>query len=708
MSSVTTRVKPGTRFLDQGTLLEVLELIPGPKGIELILQEQPTRRLRRATLAALLANEHTKIVTTAKNEEPPPHASLSITNASDKERAEVSERADHVREVLTGYKSGNKATALPHEPLPKYDPDLSLKQRYANKSRELNVSTRTLYRWAGDYTQGGEAALLRQTAPRIESYDEWAELALTVMAEKNTKSRPSRASVVTQTNDLASRAPQPVKIPSRSSAYRILTDLERQQPTFRLSTNRNRDIATRPDSAYGRLRPTRPGEYVLMDTNRLDVFALDPVTLRWVQAELTVAMDWYTRCIVGMRITPASTKSIDAASVLYECFRPRPAPDHWPPEAAWPNHGIPKNLVVDKNAMAATATPAISPETIIIDHGKVFVSQHLTSACQRTGISIQPARIRTGRDKGPIERFFRTLREDLLQLLPGYKGPDVHSRGESPEDDACYFLNELEAIIREWVALIYHRRPHTSLIDPNIPGLHLTPSQMFEHGVARAGYIDVPNDPDLAYQFLDTKWRTIQHYGIEINKRRYDGSALNAYRNTKSPYHGENAGKWPFQADPDDITKVYFQDPATSHWHTLTWEHAPAMNMPMSEDALNFARKLAAKKYTYPDDKLAVLDLTRRWETGLAATSAERRIALRLTTTRTELPIETPPVLETLPSLRQAQKRMSPPTTPAPEADTHDATLAATVEAPLHDEGDDDAVDEPFDMDYYDDAMEDA
>jgi hypothetical protein len=44
-----------------------------------------------------------------------------------------------------------------------------------------------------------------------------------------------------------------------------------------VSTKRNRDIAERPNGAYGKLRPTRPGEYLLMDTTRLDVFALDPV-----------------------------------------------------------------------------------------------------------------------------------------------------------------------------------------------------------------------------------------------------------------------------------------------------------------------------------------------------------------------------------------------------------------------------------------------
>ena len=42
----------------------------------------------------------------------------------------------------------------------------------------------------------------------------------------------------------------------------------------------------------------------------------DPLTLRRVQAELTVAMDWYTRCITGLRLTPVSTKSVDAAAVL--------------------------------------------------------------------------------------------------------------------------------------------------------------------------------------------------------------------------------------------------------------------------------------------------------------------------------------------------------------------------------------------------------
>ena len=74
------------------------------------------------------------------------------------------------------------------------------------------------------------------------------------------------------------------------------------------------------------------------------------------------------------------------------------------------------------------------------------------------------------------------FREGLLAALPGYKGPDVYSRGEHVEDKAFYFLPELEQVIREWVATVYHRRPHGGLVDPTVPGLELSPLDMFEHG----------------------------------------------------------------------------------------------------------------------------------------------------------------------------------------------------------------------------------
>ena len=77
------------------------------------------------------------------------------------------------------------------------------------------------------------------------------------------------------------------------------------------------------------------------------------------------------------------------------------------------------------------------------------------------------------------------------------------------------------------------------------------------------------------------------------------------------------------------MTRIYFRD-LDGHWHALTWEHAPSLEMPLSEDALAFARKLAASRYRYPDDRIAIADLLERWKIGLATTPAERRIVLRL------------------------------------------------------------------------------
>ncbi|MGX5207146.1 hypothetical protein ACWKT3_00245 [Streptomyces violaceus] len=336
------------------------------------------------------------------------------------------------------------------------------------------------------------------------------------------------------------------------------------------------------------------------------------------------------------------------------------------------------------------------PETLVVDHGKVYVSEHLTSVCRRMGISIQPARLRTGRDKGPVERYFRTLREGLLEALPGYKGPDIHSRGERPESEAFFFLDELEEIIREWTAVAYHCRPHAGLVDPGVPGLRMSPAQMFEHGMARAGYIEVPRDRDLAFEFLPTQWRTIQHYGVEIG-RRYNGPGL-PRRGIRSPYGGPVKNGWPFQVDPDDVSRIYFRDPTSRAWHTLTWEHAPSARMPLSEEALAFARKLAAAKYRYPDDRLAVADLLERWNLGLGTTFAERRMALRISREQAALDL---PQSETgsgmsHPSVRKALGRDAVQVTPHPPQAAVGDDDAAGLDA-LADEDD-----------FYADALEDV
>ncbi|MBR7829665.1 DDE-type integrase/transposase/recombinase [Actinospica sp. MGRD01-02] len=650
MSRSAVRLGVGLRLVYDGELVEVVELAAQQAGTDVVLRSVRGHMLR-VSVKELLFSDRARVVADGpgpSGDDEDELASVIVSRLTGTELARLVERAEHAREVLTGYRSGSEELARDGEPRPEYDPSLPQMARYEAKAAELGVHWRTVRRWVADVERTGEAGLarpIREVSVLDRCDARWVEAVVEVLVEHVDQSKPLRKTVLEQAEArvIARFGDGAVKLPGRSKAHEALAALERQHPTFRLSTKRNRDIAGRPREVFGRLRPTRPGEYVLMDTTRLDVFALDPVTLRWVNCELTVAMDWYTRCVVGIRLTPVSTKAVDAAAVLFQAYRPLPTLAHWPNEAVWPEHGLPRSVLLDPAAidgpMARAAGPALVPEAIVIDHGKVYISEHLRSVCARMGISIQPVRLRTGRDKGPIERFFKTLREDLLHRLPGYKGQDIFSRGEHPEREAFYYIDELLDRIRQWIAATYHHTPHSSLVDPGVAGLHLSPAQMFEHGVSRAGYIEVPRDRYLALEFLETKWRTIQPYGVEIDGRRYNGKGL--YRDGRpSPYPGR---KWPIQVNPDDIDHAYFRD-LDRVWHRLDWEHAAAREFPLSADALEFARTLAAKKYLHPSDPLAVKDLLERWSLGQGVTLAERRMALRAARDQAAfaLPVEQP------------------------------------------------------------------
>ena len=112
----------------------------------------------------------------------------------------------------------------------------------------------------------GEEFLYLHQGPKVD--ERGTETALEVMAEHPGESEPLRTLVIERTRAgvIARFGPGAVSQPSRVTAFRLLEELERRDPLFRLSAKRNRDIADRPKHVYGRLRPTRPGEYLLMDS----------------------------------------------------------------------------------------------------------------------------------------------------------------------------------------------------------------------------------------------------------------------------------------------------------------------------------------------------------------------------------------------------------------------------------------------------------
>ena len=535
--------------------------------------------------------------------------SLLLASLSTKARAQVEREAEQLRRLLTT------------------DAEQTLRERIAAESARLGVSTRTLERRLARFEAKGVAGLVdsrllqrvrRSVDPR------WDSACLEALESYSHSSTPTRRTVIRRANQAYLEAVPDGQPPTERVAYRRLAELDKGRYTFGQSKQR-RSVAERPTGVLGRLRATRPGQYIVLDSTPLDVFAMEPVTLRWVNVELTVAMDLYSRCITGLTLRPVAAKASDVAGVLYQTVTPQQWGKDSPDDG--PFVGVPDALVLRETG--------VLPDTIVVDHGKIYLSEHVFGICDRLGVSIQPAVPHKPTDKPTVERFFRTIRQQLLEHLPAYKGPDVYSRGEQVEHQAFLYVTELEQILREWVG-VYHQTPHAGLRDPHLPHVDLTPMQMFSRGVAQSGLLRLPASEDLVREFLQVEWRTIQHYGVEIRGQRYDGPGLNIHRGHRSPYGGAHAGKWPFMVDPDDVRYVYFKDPDSAQWHRLIWEHAALLDAPFSQDAADYTRRISREQNRFVDPGQAVADLLHDWSRQQVTDRRQKNLAIRVSSQRAQ------------------------------------------------------------------------
>jgi metabolite-proton symporter len=246
------------------------------------------------------------------------------------------------------------------------------------------------------------------------------------------------------------------------------------------------------------------------------------------RAELTGLVDQATRTLAAVVLRP-TTKSVDAALLLARALTPEPMRPGWVDalrmsRSVLPHHSLTE---VDQRLADAAARPVIAPETIVFDHGKVFLSQNFRSACRALGISLQPAHPDTPTDKPVIERTLQTVATLFCQYVAGYVGSSVERRGKKADEQAVWSMVELQAMLDEWCVAVWQNRPHDGLPDPVTPGKALTPNEKYAAPVRVAGHVAVPLSADDYVELLPATWRTINSYGVKIAGRTYDAKALN-------------------------------------------------------------------------------------------------------------------------------------------------------------------------------------
>jgi hypothetical protein len=529
----------------------------------------------------------------------------------------------HIVEVLRGLPPDSPPGAVPR---PEYDPALvSLTRRERAKAAELTAAGRpvtasSVKQRRQRYEAGGLAAMAdrraaRRTPPHGRADPRVVEAMEKAIGEATDASTRTASYVFWRAGQIleAEHGAGAVALPSRASLYRLFSSLSAGKHVTGSARTR-RSLAARPDGPFSTLQPSAPGEVMEIDSTPLDVLVRldDGVEGR---VELTAMIDVATRTVTAAVLQPTA-KAADASVLLARTVTPEPMRPGWAKALAMSASALPHRRLSDIDArMEAAATrPVIIPDTIVADHGKVFMSRNFRASCAWLGISFQPARKATGTDKPHIERTLGSVATLFAQFAAGYTGRSPEYRGRGDGQQAVWSLRELQELLDEWIIAAWQNRPHDGLRDPLHPGRAFTPNEKYAAMAEAAGYVPVALTAEDYVELLPARWHAVNAYGIKVNRRTYDGEELNPFRQQPSGVK-EHKDLWEVHCDPYDISRIWIRDHWNGGWVTVFWTQLHRVAAPFGEMAWDHARarQPAATEAELAD---AVGSLLRRAGTG--------------------------------------------------------------------------------------------
>lgn len=572
----------------------------------------------------------------------------------------------HIVEVETGLPPNSPEGATPR---PEYDPaTTTVSQREQVKAAELGAGLRTVQIRRSRYARQGLWGLVDQRATRLGDATGRVDARVVatvleiVQAETDistgTRSRLIRR-VVKKLE--AEHGVGVVPLPGKTTFYKVIDAVATGRHTFGSAVTR-RQMANRPQGMFTPSFAARPGEQVQIDSTPIDVMVLLDNGVP-VRADLTIVVDVATRTICSAVLRPVGTKAVDAALLLARMLVPEPMRPGWSAALRMSASVLPHGRLLDIDARMelAAARPVIVPDTIVIDGGKVFVSDTFTRACDRLGVSVQRARPRTPTDKPIVEATFGAINTLFCQHVAAYTGSNPSMRGA--DVTGAWTIPELQDLLDEWLLAGWQTRPHDALRDPLAPRRMLSPNEKYTALVAAAGYLPLTLTGEDYLELLPVEWRQINAYGIRIGYRTYDCPELGSYRLQHSGVTARR-GLWEIHHDPYDATKVFVRTP--EGWITVPWTHLPMVSAPFAEFTWRHARKLAAERGVDDTNETEVAkvldDLLSRAEAG-PVDKASDRVAAR---TRVA-----------------AAAHRAPPREDASESASADPTSDGTADAPL-------------------------
>lgn len=540
-------------------------------------------------------------------------------------------RLEVVQEILTGYRDGHPELKRPGEPRPPFGEGFGVSesrratamvavlaadgrlirhtQHKAYRHDPVTINSSTIRNWVRRWRQQGLRGLIDgrhiRGAKTWEAVDERyrttaADVFRTLDGDRSTVSL-KEIDRQTRVRLKASGVVNPVT-PQRKT-QEFLSTLQRERGA---TTRSQRSKALQGVSGYQHYPAIRPGQVVAIDATRADNLVFDALSGQACSVEILTAIDVATRVVLAERVVPRSANGIEAGLLLYDMCRPFSLRVQGTSISEWRWVGLPESI--DLSAVAAQTgrrrlapdfstlqgehdIPSVTPDAIRCDHGSIFLSEHFHALLNDLKIDLLLTRGDKPTDNPHVERWHETLQR-ALQQIPGYKGRNVSERGRLVSEEPLLTANELQEHLRRFIALDYHRSWHTGLVLPGEPNARLCPLEMWDAMVEVTGRIDVPQTPALIYQFLPIRWGTISHDGVEFSDLTFDSAILDPYRTIPRGYFRDDDRAAPFYVDPQDLSRIWFPDPATARVEAIPWRGANRTEAPLTQIVVDAARRI--------------------------------------------------------------------------------------------------------------------
>jgi len=403
-------------------------------------------------------------------------------------------------------------------------------------AKRLGITICSLQRLVKRWREQGLSALLKQARVdqgAIKISSEWQEFIFKTYREGNRGScRMTPAQVMLRVRARAQELGVE-KYPKRTTVYSILkAHIEKVQQKRSLGWRGDRlTLHTREGLA---IAIEWSNQVWQVDHTRADVLVVDQSGELLGRPWLTIVVDTYSRCIMGMHLGFDAPSSAVVCLALRHGILPKQYSSGYELRGIWGTYGLPQYLYTDG--------------------GKDFRSQHLEQVVTELGIVL--CLRRKPSDGGIVERPFGTFNTQFFSTLPGYVSSNVETRSPAAETEACLSLLQLEQLLVRYVVDHYNAAIDARMGDQSRIG-------RWEAG--RIAQLPLLGERELDLCLMRRERRSVYRSGyVQFAHLRYQGEHLAAYA-------GESVI---VRYDPRDITTIFIYEVKETKEVFLTRAHA--------------------------------------------------------------------------------------------------------------------------------------